>query len=49
MEKLLIIGAGIGQVPLLKKAQARGVHVLFNCGAEAPCYIFKGLEEIILP
>lgn len=27
MDKLLIIGAGIGQVPLLKKAQARGIHV----------------------
>ena len=27
MDKLLIIGAGIGQVPLLRKAKARGVHV----------------------
>ena len=27
MDKLLIIGAGIGQVSLLQKAQKRGVHV----------------------
>ena len=26
-QKLLIIGAGIGQVPLLKKAKSRGLHV----------------------
>ena len=28
MEKLLVIGAGIGQVPLIRKAQARGVYVV---------------------
>ncbi len=27
-DKLLVIGAGIGQVPLIKKAQARGVYVI---------------------
>ncbi len=27
MKKLMIIGAGIGQVPILKKAQQKGIHV----------------------
>ena len=27
MEKLLVIGAGIGQVPIIKKAKKRGIHV----------------------
>lgn len=27
MEKLLIIGAGIGQIPIIKKAKSRGIHV----------------------
>lgn len=27
MEKLLVIGAGIGQVPIIKKAKAKGIHV----------------------
>ena len=26
-DKLLLIGASIGQVPLLKKARAKGIHV----------------------
>ena len=38
MDKLLIIGAGIGQVPLLKKAQARGIHVtVVSIPGNYPC------------
>lgn len=37
-QKLLIIGAGIGQVPLLQKAKARGIHVtVASVPGEYPC------------
>ena len=37
--KLLIIGAGIGQVPLLQKAQARGIHVtVASIPGPYPCF-----------
>ena len=26
-QKLLVIGAGIGQIPIIKKARKRGIHV----------------------
>lgn len=46
MEKLLIIGAGIGQVPLLKKAQARGIHVtVASIPGPYPC--FEMADDII--
>ena len=39
MQKLLIIGAGIGQVPLLKKAKARGIHVtVVSIPGNYPCF-----------
>ncbi len=39
MKKLLIIGAGIGQVPLLKKAQQRGIHVtVASIPGPYPCF-----------
>lgn len=39
MEKLLIIGAGIGQVPLLQKAKARGTHVtVVSIPGNYPCF-----------
>ena len=38
MHKLMIIGAGIGQVPLLKKAQARGIHTtVVSPDGDYPC------------
>ena len=46
MEKLLIIGAGIGQVPLLKKAHARGVHVtVASIPGPYPC--FEMADDVI--
>lgn len=39
MKKLLIIGAGIGQVPLLKKAQKRNIHVTaVSIPGDYPCF-----------
>ena len=36
--KLLIIGAGIGQVPLLKRAKAKGIHVtVATIPGDYPC------------
>lgn len=38
-QKLLIIGAGIGQVPLLKKAQEKGIHVtVVSIPGNYPCF-----------
>ena len=38
-QKLLIIGAGIGQGPLLKKAQERGIHVtVVSIPGNYPCF-----------
>jgi len=46
MVKLLIIGAGIGQLPLLKKAQARGVHVtVASIPGPYPC--FEMADDVI--
>ena len=46
MEKLLIIGAGIGQVPLLKKAQAKGIHVtVASIPGSYPC--FEMTDDVI--
>lgn len=46
MDKLLIIGAGIGQVPLLKKAQARGIHVtVVSIPGNYPC--FEMADDVI--
>lgn len=46
MEKLLIIGAGIGQVPLLQKAQARDVHVtVASIPGPYPC--FEMADDVI--
>jgi len=40
VEKLLIIGAGIGQVPLLEKAKARGLHVtVASIPGPYPCFL----------
>lgn len=39
-QKLLIIGAGIGQVPLIEKAHARGVHVT----VVSPAGAYPGLK-----
>ncbi len=39
MKKLLIIGAGIGQVPLLQKAKSRGIHVtVVSIPGNYPCF-----------
>lgn len=39
MHKLLIVGAGIGQVPLLQKAKARGIHVtVVSIPGNYPCF-----------
>lgn len=44
--KLLIIGAGIGQVPLLQKAKARGIHVTaVSIPGNYPC--FELADDII--
>lgn len=46
MKKLLIIGAGIGQVPLLRKAQQRGIHVtVASIPGPYPC--FQLADDII--
>lgn len=46
MKKLLIIGAGIGQVPLLQKAKARGIHVtVVSIPGNYPC--FELADDII--
>lgn len=46
MEKLLIVGAGIGQVPLLKKAKERGIHVtVASIPGSYPC--FELADDII--
>lgn len=38
MQKLLIIGAGIGQVPILKKALSRGIHTtVVSPDGDYPC------------
>ena len=45
-EKLLIIGAGIGQEPLLKKAQAKGLHVtVATIPGNYPC--IKKADDVI--
>lgn len=46
VQKLLIIGAGIGQVPLLQKAKARGIHVtVVSIPGNYPC--FELADDII--
>ena len=47
MEKLLIIGAGIGQMPILKKAKARGIHTtVVSIPGDWPC--FEEADDVIL-
>lgn len=47
MEKLLIIGAGIGQMPILKKAKARGIHTtVVSIPGNWPC--FEEADDVIL-
>ena len=43
--KLLIIGAGIGQVPLVKKAHARGIHVTV-VSPDGPYPCLKMADEV---
>ncbi|MBR3314410.1 MAG: ATP-grasp domain-containing protein [Atopobiaceae bacterium] len=52
MEKLLIIGAGIGQMPLLQRAKMKGIHVTvatrdgdYPCIAEADDVIYIDIYE----
>lgn len=52
MEKLLIIGAGIGQLPLLRKAKANNIHVTvvsipgnYPCFYEADDIIYKDIYD----
>lgn len=46
MDKLLIIGAGIGQEPIIQKAKARGVHVtVVSIPGPYPCF---GLADDIV-
>lgn len=45
-QKLLMIGAGVGQVPLLKKAKKRGIHVtVVSIPGNYPC--FEIADDII--
>ncbi|MBR2683716.1 MAG: ATP-grasp domain-containing protein [Atopobiaceae bacterium] len=47
MEKLLIVGAGIGQMPILKKAKARGIHTtVVSIPGDWPC--FEEADDVIL-
>lgn len=47
MDKLLIIGAGIGQIPILRKAKAQGIHTtVVTIPGDWPC--IKEADDVII-